>query len=159
MTTKKATFAAGCFWGVEAAYQQLDGVISTSVGYADGDTENPTYEDICKGDTGHAEVVEVEYNPEKISFEQLLDTFWANHDGKTIKREDPAESWQYRSVIYYHDDEQKAAAGQALSSIKSSGNYQNKVDTEIKPVAKFWPAEEYHQKYLEKKGQKSCSIT
>ncbi len=155
---KKATFAAGCFWGVEAAFRRLDGVESTRVGYSGGTAENPSYEDVCAGSTGHAEVVEVEYDPLLVSYEQLLDVFWNNHDGNTVERTEPAETWQYRSVVYFHDDGQSQAARVSLQKLKASGNYKNKIETEILPAEKFWEAEQRHQQYLEKTGRTSCSV-
>jgi peptide-methionine (S)-S-oxide reductase len=153
---KKATFGAGCFWGVEAAYRELDGVVSTEVGYAGGHVDNPTYQDVCSGRTGHAEVVKVIYNPKIISYQELLDLFWDIHDPTTLNRQGPDFGEQYRSVIFYHDDEQEKLARKSKKRLQLSGRYNRNIVTEIEPAHIFWKAEEYHQKYLEKIGQKSC---
>jgi len=154
--TEIATFAAGCFWGVEAAFRQIKGVVSTTVGYMGGKTKNPAYEDVCTGKTGHAESVQVEYSPSKVSYEKLLEVFWKNHDPTTLNRQGPDAGTQYRSVIFYHDGEQKKIA------LKSKENEQKKhksrIVTEIVPASAFYRAEEYHQKYLEKRGLSACGI-
>jgi len=156
MTTEKATFGAGCFWGVEETFRKLKGVISTAVGYAGGAKENPTYEDVCSDETGHAEVVQVEFDPAQIRYDELLDVFWANHNPTTLNRQGPDIGTQYRSVIFYHSPEQKAAAED--SKIRMSGHFNRPIVTQIEPARKFWRAEEYHQRYLEKRGQSHCAI-
>jgi peptide-methionine (S)-S-oxide reductase len=153
---KKATFGAGCFWGVEAAFRELEGVVSTSVGYEGGHFDNPTYQDVCSGRTGHAEVVEVIYNPKIISYQKLIDLFWDIHDPTTLNRQGPDLGEQYRSVIFYHDHEQEKIAIESKKSLELSGRYKNKIVTQIEPAPIFWKAEKYHQQYLEKTGQKSC---
>jgi len=156
MTTEKATFGAGCFWGVEETFRKLRGVISTAAGYAGGTKENPTYEDVCSDETGHAEVVQVEFDPSQISYDELLDVFWSNHNPTTLNRQGPDIGTQYRSVIFYHSPEQKAAAEK--SKIDMSGRFNRPIVTQIEPARKFWRAEEYHQRYLEKRGQSHCAI-
>ncbi|MBA2706399.1 MAG: peptide-methionine (S)-S-oxide reductase MsrA [Gemmatimonadaceae bacterium] len=160
MTTmeKKATFGAGCFWGVEAAYRQLPGVISTTVGYLGGTLDNPTYRDVCSGRTGHAEVVEVAYDAERITYDDLLTVFWENHDPTTLNRQGPDVGTQYRSAIFYHDDEQKSAAAASKEERERSGRYRRPIITEITPASSFYAAEDYHQQYLEKRGLSSCHI-
>ena len=143
---EKATFAAGCFWGVEDAFRKLDGVHSTAVGYAGGDTDNPTYSDVCAGDTGHAETVEIEYDPARVSYEQLLRLFWTLHDPTRPGRKD-----QYRSAIFFHTPEQRAAAQLAKTQLEASGAHAHPVVTEIRPAPAFHRAEEYHQQYSEKR--------
>ncbi|TMD84564.1 MAG: peptide-methionine (S)-S-oxide reductase MsrA [Chloroflexi bacterium] len=156
---QKATFGAGCFWGVEAEFRQLPkGVVSTAVGYEGGTMKNPTYRDVCTDRTGHAEVVEVEYDPEKISYEDLLKVFWANHDPTTLNRQGPDVGTQYRSVIFYHTPEQQAAALASKEKLEKSGRYRRPVVTEIVPATSFYRAEEYHQQYLEKRGLSSCKF-
>ena len=152
-----ATFAAGCFWGVEAAFRQIDGVTATTVGYSGGNTASPTYKEVCTDTTGHAEVVQVEYDPDRVSYETLLDTFWSNHDPTQLNRQGPDVGTQYRSAIYYHDDEQKAAATASKDKLESSGRGRAIV-TEITQAQEFYPAEDYHQQYLEKRGLASCTI-
>ncbi len=154
----KATFGAGCFWGVEAEFRKLEGVASTAVGYMGGDTENPTYQEVCTDRTGHAEVVEVTYDPDRISYEKLLDLFWEMHDPTTLNRQGPDIGKQYRSVIFYQDDHQKELAEQSKRELDASGKYSNPVVTEIAPAETFYRAEEYHQQYYEKKGITSCRI-
>ena len=156
MTTEKAMFGAGCFWGVEETFRNLKGVTSTAVGYAGGTKEKPTYEDVCSDETGHAEVVELEYDPSQISYEKLLDVFWSNHNPTTLNRQGPDVGTQYRSVIFYHSPEQKAAAER--SKIAQSGQLNRPIVTQIEPAPTFWRAEEYHQRYLEKRGQSHCAI-
>jgi len=155
---EKATFGAGCFWGVEAAFREVRGVVSTAVGYAGGTHRNPTYQDVCSDETGHAEVVEVEYDPSKVSYEDLLRVFWENHDPTTLNRQGPDVGTQYRSVIFYHSAEQKAAAEASKAALAKSGGYRRPIVTEIVPAPEFWRAEEYHQQYLEKRGQTHCRI-
>lgn len=155
---EKATFAAGCFWGVEAAFRQVPGVASTCVGYAGGWFENPTYRDVCSDNTGHAEVVQVEYDPSRVSYEELLTVFWENHDPTTLGRQGPDVGTQYRSAIFCHTEEQKAAALASREKFQKSGRYRNPIVTEIKPASEFYRAEEYHQQYLEKRGLSKCRI-
>jgi peptide-methionine (S)-S-oxide reductase len=156
--TNIATFGAGCFWGVEAAYRQLPGVLSTRVGYLGGTMENPTYRDVCSGRTGHAEVVEVTYDPARLTYDDLLTVFWENHDPTTLNRQGPDVGEQYRSAIFYHDDEQKAAAEASKAERDRSGKYRRPIVTEITPASAFYEAEDYHQQYLEKRGLASCHI-
>jgi peptide-methionine (S)-S-oxide reductase len=152
---KKATFGAGCFWGVEAAFRQLEGVSATRAGYAGGHTDNPTYEDVCSHGTGHAEVVEVTYDPERVSYDQLLDTFWAKHDPTQLNRQGWDIGDQYRSVIFAHDDEQQEAA--VRSKAEEQTRHRRPVVTQIEPAPTFYEAEDYHQQYLEKRGRASCT--
>lgn len=158
METQKATFGAGCFWGVEETFRKLGGVTDTAVGYAGGTMENPTYEDVCTDETGHAEVVQVEFDPAKISYPQLLDVFWDNHDPTTRNRQGPDVGRQYRSVIFYHSPEQKADAEQSKNAREKTGRFKRPIVTEIEPAGKFHRAEEYHQRYLEKRGMSHCAI-
>ncbi len=158
MTIAKATFGAGCFWGVEAAFRQIPGVLSTQVGYSGGKMEDPSYEDVCSDETGHAEVVEVTYDPSKVNYDQLLQVFWENHNPTTLNRQGPDIGTQYRSAIFYHDSEQRAAAEASKTAMDASGRWRNPIVTEISPAAPFWRAEEYHQQYLEKRGLASCHI-
>ena len=154
----KATFGAGCFWGVEAAYRQIPGVTSTAVGYLGGTLENPTYHDVCTGRTGHAEVVQVDYDPSRLSYDDLLTVFWENHDPTTLNRQGPDVGTQYRSAIFYHDDEQKETAIKSKEERDRSGRYRRPIVTEITPATEFYMAEDYHQQYLEKRGLSSCHI-
>jgi peptide-methionine (S)-S-oxide reductase len=154
----KATFAAGCFWGVEATFRQLPGVIATRAGYIGGNTEKPTYKDVCADDTGHAEAVEIEYDPTQISYDQLLNVFWDNHDPTTPNRQGPDSGSQYRSAIFFHSPEQETLAKASRDSLDNSGRFRNKIVTEIVPAPTFYEAEEYHQQYLEKRGLASCHI-
>ncbi len=160
MTTmeKKATFGAGCFWGVEAAYRQLPGVISTTVGYLGGTLDNPTYRDVCSGRTGHAEVVEVAYDAERITYDDLLTVFWENHDPTTLNRQGPDVGPQYRSAIFYHDEAQHAVAAASKEERDRSGRHPRPIVTEITQATQFYEAEDYHQQYLEKRGLSSCHI-
>ena len=158
MKMEKATFGAGCFWGVEAAFRQVEGVVSTTVGYMGGTLKNPTYKDVCTDRTGHAEVVEVEYDPSKVSYDELLNVFWAKHDPTTLNRQGPDIGTQYRSVIFFHSPPQEAAAKASKERLQASGKYKRPVVTEILPAADFWRAEEYHQQYLEKRGLAHCRI-
>ncbi|MGI8965918.1 MAG: peptide-methionine (S)-S-oxide reductase MsrA [Limisphaerales bacterium] len=151
---EKATFGAGCFWGVEAAFGQLKGVASTRVGYLGGSFENPTYEDVCSGETGHAEVVEVTYDPAQISYDDLLAVFWTRHDPTTLNRQGPDVGDQYRSAIFFQTTEQEAAA--RASKTKFQSHFENPIVTEITPASEFYPAEDYHQRYLEKRNLSSC---
>jgi peptide-methionine (S)-S-oxide reductase len=150
----KATFAAGCFWGVEEAFRNLPGVTSTAVGYEGGTLQNPTYEAVCTDRTGHAEVVQVEYDPEQVSYNTLLDTFWANHDPTTKNRQGPDVGTQYRSAVFYHTPEQEAAA--RASREQAQARFRKPIVTEIVPAAEFYRAEEYHQQYLAKRGLSHC---
>jgi peptide-methionine (S)-S-oxide reductase len=154
----KATFGAGCFWGVEAAFRKVPGVLSTAVGYAGGAVENPSYEMVCTGRTGHAEVVEVEYDPDKVGYDQLLDVFWANHDPTQLNRQGPDIGTQYRSAIYFHDVEQEEEAKASLKRLEASGIHRGAIVTEITPASAFWKAEDYHQQYLEKRGLAHCLL-
>lgn len=156
---EKATFGGGCFWGVEAVFRCVKGVVSTAVGYSGGILENPTYEDVCSDKTGHAEVVEVVYDPEVVSYDALLKVFWENHDPTTLNRQGPDVGSQYRSVIFYHNDAQKTAAALSRQALQDSGKYRRDIVTEIKPAAPFYRAEEYHQQYLDKRGLTSCKIS
>lgn len=153
---EKATFAAGCFWGVEAAFRQINGVKSTRVGYTGGKMENPSYEDVCTDETGHAEAVEVTLDPKKISYEKLLDVFWSNHNPTQGNRQGPDVGTQYRSAVFYHNAKQKEMASKSLK--EQQKKYDKKITTEIKPAEKFYVAEDYHQQYLEKKGLSTCHI-
>jgi peptide-methionine (S)-S-oxide reductase len=158
MSKEKATFGAGCFWGVEETFRQLPGVSSTAVGYAGGAKDNPTYEDVCSDATGHAEVVEVEFNPAEIAYTKLLDVFWSNHNPTTLNRQGPDVGTQYRSAIFYHSPEQKQQAEASRAALEKSGRFPRPIVTQIEPAPKFWPAEEYHQQYLRKRGQTHCAI-
>lgn len=151
---KRASFAAGCFWGVEEAFRCLDGVVSTMVGYMGGDFEKPTYEDVCTGKTGHAETVEIVYDPSLISYNELLAVFWNNHDPTTPNRQGPDVGSQYRSLIFYYDDEQKELALKSKEKVQKRLN--REIVTEIVPAITFYQAEDYHQQYLAKRGQKTC---
>ena len=155
---EKATFAAGCFWGVEATFRQLPGVISTRVGYTGGQLPNPTYKDVCSDRTGHAEAVEVEYDPAKISYEQLLNVFWENHDPTQLNRQGPDWGTQYRSAIFFHTPEQESVANASKEVLGKSGRFGKPIVTRIVPATTFYEAEDYHQQYLEKRGLASCHI-
>lgn len=156
--TKTATFGAGCFWGVEATFRQIEGVVDTAVGYAGGHLPDPTYKDVCTDRTGHAEVVQVEYDPERVGYDKLLDVFWENHDPTTLNRQGPDVGTQYRSVVFYQDDEQRQAAEESKRKLDASGRFRRPIVTQIVPAAPFYRAEEYHQRYLEKRGLASCHI-
>ena len=158
MTMEKATFGAGCFWGVEATFRNIEGVVNATVGYAGGTKENPTYKDVCTDETGHAEVVEVEFDPTRVSYEKLLDVFWSNHNPTTLNRQGPDVGAQYRSVIFYHSPEQKTQAEASRDKIDKSGRFNRPIVTQIEPAPKFYRAEEYHQRYLEKRGQTHCAV-
>jgi peptide-methionine (S)-S-oxide reductase len=155
---EKATFGAGCFWGVEAAFRRLDGVTATAVGYSGGPVDNPTYEDVCGGGTGHTEVVTVEYDPAKVSYDELLDTFWSSHDPTQLNRQGPDIGEQYRSVIFHHTPEQETAARTSKEQLDNDKKYPPPIATVIQPAKPFWRAEEYHQQYLEKRGLAQCRI-
>ena len=149
---EKATFGAGCFWGVEAAFRKVDGVSEVISGYSGGATDNPTYEDVCTGKTGHAEVVQIDFDPATVSFDQLLDKLWEVHDPTTLNRQGPDIGTQYRSAVYYHSADQEARARKSIARLEESGRVRNPVVTEVAPFSAFWPAEEYHQRYFEKAG-------
>ena len=151
-----ATFGAGCFWGVEEAFRRVDGVADTAVGYSGGTAENPTYKDVCSGRTGHAEIVELQYDPAKVSYEKLLEVFWSVHDPTQLNRQGPDVGAQYRSAIFFHTPQQKAAATESRAALESSGRLGKPIVTEIVPASTFYRAEEYHQRYLEKRGIASC---
>jgi peptide-methionine (S)-S-oxide reductase len=153
-----ATFGAGCFWGVEVAFSRIPGVLETAVGYSNGHTENPTYKDVCTDETGHAEVVQVTYDPAKVTFNNLLDAFFALHDPTQVNRQGPDFGKQYRTAIFYHSPEQETAATAKVAALNASGKFKRPIATEITPAGKFYRAEEYHQKYLEKRGAASCHI-
>jgi peptide-methionine (S)-S-oxide reductase len=155
---EKATFGAGCFWGVEVAFRQVPGVTDATAGYLGGTLPNPTYEDVCTGRTGHAEVVEVTYDPSRVTYDALLDVFWSSHDPTTLNRQGPDRGTQYRSAVFYHDQSQKEAAEASKERLGSSGRFPRPIVTEITPASTFYRAEEYHQRYLEKKGLASCHI-
>ena len=158
MAIEKATFGAGCFWGIEATFRAVPGVINATVGYAGGKTENPTYEQVCSHTTGHAEVVQVEFDPAILSYDQLLDVFWSNHNPTTLNRQGPDIGDQYRSVIFYHTPEQRRAAEESKSKQDQSGRFKKPIVTLIEPAPPFYRAEEYHQRYLEKRGLSHCSV-
>ncbi len=149
---ERATFAAGCFWGVEAVFGQVDGVVSTRVGYTGGSQDNPSYEDVCTGVTGHTEAVEVDFDPSRVSYEELLQVFWDNHDPTTVNRQGPDVGTQYRSAIFFHMPEQEAAANAFKDRLQKSGTFKKEIVTEIVPASMFYLAEDYHQQYLEKQG-------
>jgi peptide-methionine (S)-S-oxide reductase len=151
-----ATFGAGCFWGVEAFFQKIKGVVKTSVGFMGGNTKNPTYEQVCTDKTGHVEVIQITYDPDKINYEKLLDKFWGIHDPTQLNKQGPDIGTQYRSVIFYHNEMQKRLS--ELSKNRKQKNYNKKIVTEITPALEFYPAEEYHQKYYEKHGLTNCKI-
>jgi len=150
--TKLATFGAGCFWGVESAFSQLDGVLETAVGYMGGHLENPTYRQVCTDRTGHAEVLQVVYDPARVSYDQLLDLFWRAHDPTQLNRQGPDVGTQYRSAIFYHDNEQKAAAERSIERLTKEGVFKRPIVTKVEPAATFYRAEEYHQRYFERMG-------
>jgi peptide-methionine (S)-S-oxide reductase len=154
----KAIFAAGCFWGVEAAFRQIAGVTGTRVGYTGGDFKNPTYKDVCTDRTGHAEAVEVDYDPTKVSYEDLLNVFWENHDPTQLNRQGPDFGTQYRSAIFYDSPEQEQAARASQANLEKSGHFHPPIVTQIVPATTFYEAEDYHQQYLEKRGLASCHI-
>ena len=154
---EKATFAAGCFWGVEAAFRQVEGVVSTSVGYAGGTTDHPTYQEVCSDRTGHAEVVQVEFDPSKVTYDDMLNVFWSNHDPTTVNRQGPDVGSQYRSAIYFHSPDQETAATSSKAKLQAAEKYKDrKIVTEITAAPHYYVAEDYHQQYLEKRGLASC---
>ncbi len=150
---EKATFGAGCFWGIEHAFRKVAGVIEAPVGYAGGITPDPTYEQVCSGQTGHAEVVEVEFDPAKVSYEELLEVFWTIHDPTTLNRQGPDIGTQYRSVIYFHSAEQEKAAKDSIAALENGDRFRNPIVTELSPIDTFYMGEDYHQHYFEKQGQ------
>jgi peptide-methionine (S)-S-oxide reductase len=154
----KATFAAGCFWGVEAAFRKIDGVVEAAVGYCGGSLDAPTYEDVCSGTSGHAEVVQLDFDPEKVSYEQLLDVFWECHDPTTRNRQGPDVGTQYRSAIFFHDSRQESAALKSKGALGAGDRCPKEIVTEVVPAATFYRAEEYHQRYFEKHGTDACGI-
>jgi peptide-methionine (S)-S-oxide reductase len=154
----KATFGAGCFWGVEARFAQVPGVTATAVGYEGGKLDNPSYRDVCTDATGHAEVVDLDYDPAKVSYEQLLDLFFELHDPTQLNRQGPDWGTQYRSVVFYHSPEQEAAAKATIARLTEEKRFRKPIVTQVVPAQTFWRAEEYHQKYLEKRGAVSCHI-
>src|SRR6266516_2594762 len=154
----KAAFGMGCFWGSEATFRQVPGVVNATVGYMGGTLKNPAYRDVCTGTTGHAEVVQVEYDPSKVSYEDLLRVFWDNHDPTTLNRQGPDVGSQYRSVIFFHTPEQQAAAEASKEKLASSGRYRRPIVTQIVPASTFYRAEDYHQQYLEKRGLSTCNL-
>jgi len=153
-----ATFGAGCFWGVEESFRQIPGVLDTSVGYLGGLTQYPTYQDVCSDETGHAEVVQITFDPAKVSYDQLLDAFWEAHDPTTLNRQGPDMGTQYRSAIFFHSAEQERLARASKEKMESSGKFRRPIVTEITPASTFYRAEEYHQKYLAKRGLSHCHI-
>lgn len=153
-----ATFGAGCFWGVEAAFCRVPGVIDTAVGYSGGHLDKPSYKDVCTDETGHAEVVQVTFDPEKLSYSQLLDVFWKIHDPTQLNRQGPDFGKQYRTAIFFHSLEQEEAARKSKQALEASGKFHRPIATEISPARTFWRAEEYHQRYLERRGAESCHI-
>jgi peptide-methionine (S)-S-oxide reductase len=155
---EKATFGAGCFWGVEAAFRELPGVVDAVSGYEGGTIDNPTYQDVCTDETGHAEVVEVTFDPTLTSYDKLVEAFWNLHDPTTLNRQGPDVGTQYRSVIFYHSPEQQAIAKASKQKLEASGRFRRPIVTQIVPAQTFNRAEEYHQRYLEKRGVKSCHI-
>jgi peptide-methionine (S)-S-oxide reductase len=154
----KATFAAGCFWGVEDAFRQLKGVTSTTVGYTGGTKTNPSYKEVCTGNTGHAEAVELEFDPEKVSYRELLAAFFQTHDPTQLNRQGPDFGTQYRSAIFFHDAEQESEARAAIAALEKAGIFSRPIVTQIVPAAEFYRAEEYHQKYFEKQGIRACHL-
>jgi peptide-methionine (S)-S-oxide reductase len=154
--TQVATFGAGCFWGIEAAFRKIPGVVEAIVGYSGGHTKNPTYRDVCTDESGHAEVVQVTFDPAKVSYEQLLDAFWEMHDPTQVNRQGPDFGRQYRSAIFFHSPDQEVAAKKSKAALEASGRCRLPIATEITPAGPFYRAEEYHQRYLEKRGAASC---
>ncbi len=158
MAIEKATFGAGCFWGVEARFAEMPGVLDTAAGYEGGDLEHPTYKEVCTDRTGHAEVVDVTFDPSRISFDTLLDAFFAMHDPTQVNRQGPDWGSQYRSVIFTRNEEQMRRAQAKIAELNASGAYRQQIATKVEPATVFWKAEEYHQRYLEKRGMVSCQI-
>ena len=158
MAIEKGTFGAGCFWGVEARFSEMIGVLDTQVGYEGGSLEHPTYKEVCTDRTGHAEVVQVTFDNSRLSYDELLDAFFAMHDPTQLNRQGPDWGSQYRSVIFTHSDQQQRAAKARIAELCASGSYRQPIITQVTPAINFWKAEEYHQRYLEKRGRASCSI-
>ena len=158
MAIEKATFGAGCFWGVEARFAEMPGVIDTAVGYAGGELEHPTYKEVCTDRTGHAEVVDVTYDPGRVSFDTLLDAFFAMHDPTQVNRQGPDWGSQYRSVVFVRTNEQRLLAEAKIAELNATGAYRKPIATKVELATVFWKAEEYHQRYLEKRGMVSCHI-
>jgi peptide-methionine (S)-S-oxide reductase len=158
MTFEVATFAEGCFWGVELTFSKLPGITQTAVGYMGGNLNNPTYHDVCTDRTGHAEVVQVHFDPDTISYEQLLETFWSSHDPTQLNRQGPDVGSQYRSAIFTHSPQQQEIALASKPKVEAEGRFKRPIVTQIVPAGEFWPAEDYHQKYLIKRGLGSCHI-
>ena len=156
--TELATFGAGCFWGVEVAFRNIPGVKDAVVGYLGGTMANPSYKDVCTGRTGHAEVVQVTYDPSEVTYGQLLDVFWENHDPTTLNRQGPDVGTQYRSAIFYHTPEQRHTAEKSKEELEKSGRFRKPIMTEITPASTFYLAEDYHQRYLEKRGLATCHV-
>ncbi len=154
----KAMFGAGCFWGVEETFRKIPGVQDAAVGYSGGNLDHPTYEDVCTDRTGHAEVVEVDYDPAAVSYDKLLDVFWNGHNPTQLNRQGPDVGTQYRSAIFFYTPEQEAAARASRAALEKSGRFARPIVTEISPAQKFWRAEDYHQRYLEKRGLGSCHV-
>lgn len=153
-----ATFGAGCFWGVEESFRRIPGVRETAVGYSGGNVPNPTYEDVCTDQTGHAEVVQVDYDADRVAYDELLEVFWSNHDPTQLNRQGPDVGTQYRSAVFFHTPEQEAAARASKERLEKSGRLRRPIATVIEPAATFWRAEDYHQRYLEKRGLGSCHV-
>ena len=158
MATEKATFGAGCFWGVEEEFRKVPGVVDAAVGYAGGALDNPTYRDVCTDRTGHAEVVEVDFDPSVVSYDRLLDVFWNAHDPTQVNRQGPDVGTQYRSVVFFHSPEQEAAARASRDRLDKSGRFRRPVATHIEPAPRFWRAEDYHQQYLAKHPDGHCGL-
>lgn len=158
MAIEKATFGAGCFWGVEARFAEMPGVLDTAVGYEGGSLEHPTYKEVCTDRTGHAEVVDVTFDPARLCYEKLLDAFFAMHDPTQVNRQGPDWGSQYRSVIFAHSDEQARLAQAKIAELNGTGAYRKPIATLVEPATTFWKAEEYHQRYLEKRGMVHCHI-
>lgn len=155
---EKATFGAGCFWGVQTTFDRMDGVVETAVGYEGGTLENPSYRDVCTDRTGHAEVIEMTFDPARVSYRQLLDIFFSTHNPTQVNRQGPDHGSQYRSVIFFHMPEQRQAADETIARLTAARKFSQPIVTQIVPAATFWTAEEYHQKYLEKRGMAACHI-
>ena len=155
---EKATFGAGCFWGVEETFRKIKGVKDTAVGYTGGALKDPTYKDVCTNESGHAEVVQVIFDPAEVSYDELLDVFWSNHNPTTLNRQGPDWGTQYRSAIFFHSPEQEAKARASKENLEKSGRYNRPIVTQIVPEAVFYRAEEYHQRYLEKHGRAHCAV-
>ena len=158
MTLHQATFAAGCFWGVEDRFRQVAGVIDVAVGYTGGQVESPDYAQVCTGKTGHAEAVEVHFDPALVTYDQLLEAFFSMHNPTTLNRQGPDRGTQYRSVIFFHDEAQRTSAARYVAALQDSGRWPQPIVTELQPAATFWRAEEYHQRYLEKNGGGFCHV-